>query len=284
MLDIIVLIDLDEIFSDDEFNCRGFITAASVQDLARDIARLGLLLPIIVQPWQDKNNPKIKYRIVCGHRRFLAMKLNNKKGLPNSSSIKAIVYTNLTKEEAFVLNVSENIKRENLNILQEAEAIKRFYDLGWSEDRIADELKVLKAWVQVRVTLLRLPEPIQKRAAAEMLTQHQILEIFKLPNKEDQLAACRAAIDWKLKGNRGSLKPKKPGRVLKEKSIYQVGQARDRVNIGLMQEAIQAVLGNDHISARTLAWAAGFISSADLGENIQELAAKKGKLFKLPTE
>jgi ParB family chromosome partitioning protein len=280
----IIRIPLSEILSDDEFNCRGFITPASVQDLVDNIQRLGLLSPIIVQKW-DKS-PGHKWRIICGHRRFLAMSILNKRGVKDADAIDCIAHNHLKDSQAYILNLSENVKRENLNIMQEALALKRFLGFGWTQESIAHELKVLRPWVQVRLALLRLPEEIQKRAAADMLTQHQIMEMSSLPTKDEQLAACRAAIDWKLQGNRGSLKLKKKveKKTLKERNVFETGVARDRIDIGKMQEAIQAVLGDDHISARTLGWAAGFVSSYDFAKDIEALASAKGKTFKLPGE
>lgn len=279
----IVAIPLDDIFSDNEFNCRGIINPVSVQDLAQAIAKDGLLSPIIVQPWSKEAN--FKWRIVCGHRRFLAYRVNRQKGLPNSDKIDCIVRNKLTEDQAYILNLSENVKRADLNIMQEANAIKRFFLLGWNLQRIAEELRVLKPWVQVRVALLTLPEEIQKRAEAGILTQYQIQEIASMSTKEEQLAACRAAVDWKLKGNRGSLKLKiRQSKVLKERSVFETGQARSRQDIGIMQAAIQDALNDDHILARGLGWAAGFVSSYDLAKDIQALASAKGKNFFLPGE
>lgn len=278
----IINVPLTDILSDDEFNCRGHITPASVQDVCDSIEKVGLLTPIIIQPWKYKPH---SWRIVCGHRRFLATRVLNKRYPDKYTNIECIVREQLTEEQAYVLNLSENVKRENLNIMQEALAIKRFYDLGWTQEKIAAELKVLRPWVQVRVALLRLPEEIQKRAAADMITQHQIMEIAKLPSRAEQMEACRAAIDWKLAGNRGSLKNlgKKPKeRAIKEKSVFETGKARDREDMGKMQDAIQEVLGIDHIAARTIGWASGFVSSYDFGKNIQNLASLKNRFFKLP--
>jgi len=278
----IIRVPLSDILSDDEFNCRGHITPASVQELANDIEKVGLLAPIIIQPWKDG----YKYRIICGHRRYLAKRVLNKRNVKDSDTIDCIVHDHLSAEQAFVLNLSENVKRESLNILQEALALKRFYELGWTQERISKELGVLRPWVQVRVCILRLPPEIQQRAAAGMLTQHQILEISSMSSREDQMTACRAAIDWKLKGNRGSLKDlkKKTVKVVKEKSVFATGKARDRNDIGLMQDALQEVLGDDHIAARVLGWAAGFVSSYDLGNDIQNILYEqgKGRVFKLP--
>jgi ParB/RepB/Spo0J family partition protein len=280
----IVRIPLDEILADDEFNCRGVINPADVQDLAQDIAKLGLLQPIVVQRWKDVTNDKIKYRIICGHRRYYATKINRARKVPNSETIDCIVRIAVTDEQAYVLNVSENVKRKNLNIMQEALAVKRFYALGWSQEKIAEELKVLRPWIQVRVALLKLPQEIQQRAAADMLTQHQIMEIAALPTREEQMAACRAAINWKLQGNRGSLKIKKPKNKIKESNPFETGHVRTRQDIEAMQDSIQEAIGDDHIAARVLGWAAGYVSSADLAEDIQKIASEKGKSFRLPGE
>src|SRR5690348_11843059 len=75
-------VPMNEIFADDEFNCRGVIDPMTVIDLANDIRDkektrgegMGLIEPITLQPWSKE--PGKKYRIVAGYRRFKAHEIN----------------------------------------------------------------------------------------------------------------------------------------------------------------------------------------------------------------
>ena len=82
--DVIYDIPLAEIFSDDEFNCRGQIAPLDVLDLAKSIQQVGLQQPIIAQPWSEIHGKH--WRIVSGHRRYKACLVASLK------SIKAIVH------------------------------------------------------------------------------------------------------------------------------------------------------------------------------------------------
>ena len=105
---------MSEIFSDDEFNCRGRIIPLDVLDLAKSIKETKLQQPIAVQPFKHPTNPNIKYRIIAGHRRFMAFVVNK------STTIPAIIRDGLSELDARLLNLTENLKRQDLNMLQEA--------------------------------------------------------------------------------------------------------------------------------------------------------------------
>src|ERR1019366_295766 len=139
----------EEIFSDEEFNCRGFIAPSDVVDLARDIASEGLLSPIVVQPAGDVTEHKMPrgkfWRIIAGHRRYAAMFLINK-----TPMIPCIVRTGLNPVKALILNLGENNNRKSLNILQEARALERLKNQGLGQTEIAQALKVPRPWVQTR--------------------------------------------------------------------------------------------------------------------------------------
>ena len=70
-----------------------------------------------------------------------------------------------------MLNLVENLQRKSLNILEEARAIQNLYPKGASVREAARELKQPTNWVHIRVRLLRMPEAIQQKAAAGLLSQ-----------------------------------------------------------------------------------------------------------------
>jgi ParB family chromosome partitioning protein len=275
MTDMLLDIPVDDIHSDDDFNCRGPISGQSVFELAQDIKVNGLIQPIVVQPWNQGGK---KWRIVCGHRRFLAIKTLRRSEPEKFSTIQGIVRENLSEQAALILNIKENVSRENLNIKQEALALKRFQQWGWDEARVARELGQHTEWVRVRYDLLSLPDEIQARAEAGWLTQHQIRDIAAMTSVEMQMEACRKCVDHKLRGEKGSYKLKTdPKRVLRK------GDLRGKEEIFEMQEFIQDTLGeNSNFGARCLAWAAGVISDEDLFGDIEKLARERGRPFSRP--
>lgn len=265
-------IPLAEIYSDDEFNCRGAIAPIDVVPLAKSIDSIGLQQPITVQPWTAV--PGKKYRILSGHRRFQAFRLLK----PDRVTIPAIVNRNeLSDLEARKLNFEENLQRKDLNILQEAQALKPFIRAGWKPDEIAEELNQPKGWIQIRITLLKLPEEIQQLAASGLFTQEQIRQLGQIKSRNGQFEAVKRIKDAKLSGQkkRVDVKPKQKNSLAKKR--------RETPEIVEMIENVSAVIGYGFYT-RCLAWAAGTVSDFELARDLRDEAVKRGIVWEIPKE
>lgn len=264
-LPVIMNLKLSEIFADVEFNCRQEIDPITVIELAKDIKANGLTQPITVQPWYKEDHPEYKYRIVAGYRRFKAHQINK------AETIMCIVRNNLTDIQARVLNLSENLHRQDLNIKQEAMALQKLYFAGLTEGDVAKQLGKSRGWVQIRFFLLELPEDIQNEAAAGVLTQAQVRDVWRLPSYEQQIEFVKQVKDKKILG--------KKREVTVEAIIKpEIKRIRSREEIFSLQENIQSVFGNN-MATKVLAWAAGEISGADLSAYMQTEAHKIGRIY-----
>lgn len=254
----VLSIPMGVIWSDNDFNCRGQIIPLDVVDLVKDIQQYGLQFPIAVQPIGSiEGAPEdAKYRIIAGHRRFSAFKVIGKEAIP------AMIKIGLGEVQARLVNLGENLKRQNLNILQEAKAIKRLRSLGMNRRQVSEELGVSSSWVQVRFNLLDLPEEIQHEAAAGLLNQYQVKELFSLPNKEAQFEAVKKIKNARLRGEKGISVAKPP----KEDPFKK--KRRQKNVVQEMIEHMGTTIGYG-LHTRTLAWANGEISSAELYMDIK---------------
>lgn len=264
-------IPVEQIFCDDDFNCRGTISPIDVVDLARSIEDNGLQQPITVQPW-DKH-PKFKYRIVSGHRRFNAMMKVLKR-----PTVPAILKEGLNELTARQLNLEENLKRKDLNLLQEARALTPFFKAGWTQEEMANRFKQSRGWVQARVALLELPEDIQQEAAAGFLTQEHIKQLKPIAKNRPALEeAVKKIKNAKILGEKKKIRatPKKQNPFQKRK--------RERDEIFDMMEMMMDVIGPGFYS-RCMSWTAGEISDFDLLRDFKEEAGKHGKSFAIPEE
>ncbi len=117
-----------------------------VSELAISIKEQGLLQPILVRPFGAAG----EYQVVCGERRTRAVMLNGDTLIP------AIIRV-LTNDEAAVANTVENLQREDLHFLEEAEKV---LDLlaGLSTDSVASLLGKSRQWVVVRANLTKLTD------------------------------------------------------------------------------------------------------------------------------
>lgn len=270
----VVNIPLNEILFDDDLNeGRGKIAPIDVAQLMNDIQEHGLIQPVILSNLtvnEQAETGKV-YRLVAGYRRGYSFMFLGKPTIP------AIIRGELSELDARLLNLSENLQRQDLNILQEARAIKRLRDLGLTREEIAEKTNTSSGWVQVRVMLLDLPEDVQQEAASGRLKQTHIRElttIVKSAGKSAMYEAVRLIKEKQAKG---------------EKEIT-VNPKRDNPNIKLqrkkgemfrMMDHIRKYFGNG-IQTRTLAWAAGEISSADLYDTLEELAVQRDIDYQRP--
>lgn len=164
-------------------NPRAGINQERLNELAESIRNVGVLEPILVRPVEGKNGST--YELVCGERRLRAAQLVKLEEIP------AIVRV-LTDQQALEVQVIENLQREDLHPLDEAEGYRQLmatakYDvariaarIGRSVKYVYDRVKLLalvaeakKAFLEERITaghailLARLTPAAQKRALGE---------------------------------------------------------------------------------------------------------------------
>ncbi len=263
----IVDIPLVDILSDDTFNCRGPVAPFDVIELGRDIQARGLDFPIVVQPWNQTLGKK--YRIIAGHRRFMAFRVIK------SQTIPCTVRTDLDEFGAAGLNLRENVQRKQLNIAQEAHGLRKFVMAGWSENDIAMFLQQSRGWVQVRTMVLKLPEDIQQEIAAGLVDQTAIRKMNGMRQPE-QYALLRAIKDDKYKAREIEIPDEKkpnPNKVTK--------RSRDRLFIfGMIDHLLSTIKSGLH--TRCLAWAAGEISDVDLHTDIAKYCKENGIEYTIP--
>jgi len=146
-------IPLDQI-KPSPFQVRGRLNGELLGDLKASMKEIGLIVPIKVRP---KNEA---YELVYGHRRFEAAKLLKWK------EIEATV-EELNDEQAVKQGLSENISRNDLEIIDEARAYQLMLDeFGWSKIRISRELGVPERRVFKLLAILAEPEEIQRLIAS----------------------------------------------------------------------------------------------------------------------
>jgi len=258
-------IPVSDIFVDPDFNSRGDFTLESLKSLADSIKENGLKFPIVVQPW-DSLTHKFKYRMVAGHRRLRAMVVHLK-----ATTIPAMLATDLDEHAAKKLNLLENIQRQDLNMLEEAKAIRQLYPKE-SNHKIAAAIQMSRGWVNSRIHLLELPEQIQSFAATGLLKISDIeaLAAMKAPNHRKIAAAERVIFSRK---NSKTRRPRVGG--LDYKAPIHV-RAKNAIN-KLVAEMLDA--GITGLAPRVGAWCAGEISMEEIKEDIRKhLGIQNGTL------
>jgi len=263
-----------KIHADEEFNCRGQISPIDVHELATDIKERGLLQPVIVAPYPPEKviETGCQYRLIAGFRRHTAHRVIG------ASKILCMIRPDMTSEcEARLLNLIENTQREDLNVLQEARALISLKNLGMNEFDIGARLGKSRGWVQIRLMLLKLPFEVQQEAAAGLINQTQIRELFTILNRNGIDAVFAAVKNVKLHKERG----KRAITINPNKTNINVKKPRDRQEIFQM---IDRMLDAQMVGlpTRALAWAAGEITTSDLFDDMVKHAEDNDIFFCKP--
>jgi ParB/RepB/Spo0J family partition protein len=266
------LFKVSSIYGDPEFNCRGTIAPIDVVDLAKSIAFDGLLQPVVITPRRANTPPEFDYALVAGHRRHMAYIVNNYPVIP------AVLRNDLDEFAARTLNFKENLKRQDLTILQEAHAIKPYIDAGWGRSRIAEELGVSGKWVQARTQLLTMPEPIQDAAASGLFTQSQLDSLYSIKDEQKQLSAAKMLKEAKERGEKGLTVDAQIRKATRPNQKC----VRKRAQMFQMQEEIRKTIGNC-FGTVVLAWCAGELSDYEFYEEFRIYAESMGKTFVIPS-
>lgn len=157
---------------------RQFFDEVSLAELSQSIKTDGLMTPILLRPVGDK------YEIVQGERRYRASKLA---GL---TEIDAFI-NELSDDDAFHLSVIENIQREQLTPIEEARAFKKYVDLGYTHDKIAEKVSKSRTYVTSRLRLLKLIPEIQDMIAEGKISEGHAKQVMVLEGIAKRLCGSK---------------------------------------------------------------------------------------------
>jgi ParB family chromosome partitioning protein len=169
------------------FQPRVHMDDAKIDELARSIRSHGVIQPIVVRPAGDE-----EYEIIAGERRWRA---SQKAGLLKVP----IVVRDLPDERLLAAALIENIQREDLNPIEEAQAYRRLgEDLGLTQEQIAEAVGKDRSSIANHVRLLRLPHEVRENVAAGSLSMGHARAILGLTDEAAQLRVSREVVSKKL--------------------------------------------------------------------------------------
>lgn len=185
---------------------------AAIAELAESIKTVGLLSPIIARPVRGRRSTGLNgvyfphlgkdvfspdeaekierdtFELVAGERRLLAAK---RAGLETI----AVSVRELTDEQVLEVQLVENLQREGLHELAEAEGYEALQKLGHSADEIADKVGKSKGYVYARMKLLALGKPARKAFFDGKINASIALLLARIPVEELQVRALKEITD-----------------------------------------------------------------------------------------
>ncbi len=158
----------------------------ALMELADSIKQFGLLQPILVQDRKDH------YEIIAGERRWRAAKLAGLKEVP-------VIIKNLSEQEIVEISLIENIQRENLNPIEEAQAYKRLLnEFNLKQDEVAERVSKSRTAVTNSMRLLKLCDEVQQMVINEMITTGHARALLAIEDAEQQYSIAQKIFDEKL--------------------------------------------------------------------------------------
>ena len=190
----------------------------SLKELANSIERSGVFQPIIVRRSQIKG-----YEIIAGERRFRASKLAGKTDIP-------AIIRDFDEEMMMQIAVLENLQREDLNPLEEAEAYDMLMkNLKLTQAQVAERLGKSRPYIANYLRLLSLPKLVKEMVQEERLSMGQARTLLGLKDKSNLLKLANRCVKENLtvrqleklvsEMNEAKEKKKIP-RLMKEKPSY----------------------------------------------------------------
>jgi ParB family chromosome partitioning protein len=154
-----------------------------LNELAASLRRHGMVQPLLVR----KNG--LRYTIVAGERRYRAARLAGLKTVP-------IVLTEADDDTLMELSLVENIQRENLNPIEEAQAYQKLIDeYHVKHEELAERVSKSRSFITNSMRLLKLQKQVQDMVIEGVLSSGHARAILGLPIAEDQLAAANRVVD-----------------------------------------------------------------------------------------
>jgi ParB family chromosome partitioning protein len=134
------------------FNPRRNFSEAQIEELAVSIRERGLVQPLVVRPVRGEHEA---YEIVAGERRWRAAQRANLHEVP-------VVIRALSDNEAIEIAIIENVQREDLNAVEEAEGYRSLMDgHGYTQEDLSKVIGKSRSHLANTLRLLKLPESVQ---------------------------------------------------------------------------------------------------------------------------
>lgn len=156
---------------------------AALRELSESIARHGVMQPIVIRALPENEQGIVTHEIIAGERRWRAAKLAGKTTIP-------AIHRVLSDELAIALALIENIQREDLSVLEQAQALQRFHsDFGMSHAMIAEVVGKARTTVSNLLRLNALNDAVKDEMNKGRLDMGHARALLSLPHAQQAIVA-----------------------------------------------------------------------------------------------
>ncbi len=156
---------------------------SALADLTASVKEHGVLQPLLVRPDGDG------YELIAGERRLRASTAAGLTKVP-------VIVMNATDGDSLELALIENLQRENLNVLEEAEGYRELaVEFNMTQEEIADRVGKARASITNALRLLTLPDEVKSMLADDRLTRGHAKALLGLEIEKEQVLVARRAVE-----------------------------------------------------------------------------------------
>ncbi|WP_278926659.1 ParB/RepB/Spo0J family partition protein [Staphylococcus auricularis] len=146
-----------------------------IKELADSIEEHGLLQPIVVRPIEEN-----MFEIIAGERRFRALQQLQK-------PFAEVLIRHLNDEETAVVALIENIQRENLSVVEEAEAYKKLLEIGeTTQSELAKSVGKSQSFIANKLRLLKLAPKVLEKLRENKITERHARALLSLSDEKQE--------------------------------------------------------------------------------------------------
>ena len=150
-----------------------------LEELASSIQQHGLIQPIVLRKL------KTGYEIVAGERRWRACRIVGLKEVP-------CIVKELTDEENMLLAIIENMQREDLNPIEEAEGLKQMIDTyGLTQEQVSYSVGKSRPYITNSLRLLKLPEEVRTLTASGEISVGHAKALAAVKDRDKQITLAK---------------------------------------------------------------------------------------------
>lgn len=217
-----------EILRGNAFQPRTHYDETKLEELKASIREKGVLQPILVRAKGEG------YEVIAGERRLKAARALNMLEVP-------VIIKDVTDQEALVLALVENIQREELNPIEEAEAYRRLIEeFRYTHDQVAESVGKDRSTVSNLLRLLKLPAEIQKSVYEGSLSMGHARALLsvELPSEQRRLFALVIKKGLSVRELEDLVKP--PSQAVSRREKVQGPKDHE---VSALEERLQRILG-----------------------------------------
>ena len=159
----------------------------ALEELAKSIEQNGIIQPILVRPMSDGS-----YQLIAGERRWRAARMAGLHEVP-------VTIREMTDVEASVFALIENLQREDLNPVEEAEGLKSLIEsYEFTQEEAADRVGKSRTAVTNTLRLLKLPSPVLQMLGDGKITAGHARALLGLDEEKEMLRIAETTVAQEL--------------------------------------------------------------------------------------